>query len=161
MIAKELLALIHPAINPKYSPNLHAWIKKQFGTSTAPIVMTKPDTTGMRRVGALREINWLSGANLNDVMCNGRKAKTWAIMLSHTGATLNIDDTFWHRYIRDGRCAIDPEHDVFFIGGETRWLAVPAKGRQPERRECQWCGHHVQVKLEWTETVHKSEWVAA
>jgi hypothetical protein len=26
-------------------------------------------------------------------------------------------------------------------------------------RGCQWCGHHVQVELQWEEVVHKSEWV--
>lgn len=160
MNAKDLLPLIHPAINPKFSPNLHAWIRKQWKNTEPPIVVTNP-VDGIRYVGIMFDDGWLHGSRINAVLCSGAKEKTWAIAPGHSMLANGIDHTFWDRYILDGRCAIDPEHQQVFIGDETRWLVVPAKGNQPERRECQWCGHHVQVKLDWTETVHKSEWVAA
>lgn len=154
MTPKELLAQIDPKNGPKYSPNLHAWLKKNFSTSTAPLVISKPDSFGARRVGIMRSTNWLSGAQLHNVLCNGTKSTVWAISFDHRNLFEN-DPDFWPAYIRDGRCAIDPEHGVPFDRDETRWKT------HGNVRECQWCGHHVQVKLEWTETIHKSEWVAA
>lgn len=152
MKPQDLLPLIDPKINPKYSPNLHAWIKKQWGGLAVHLVVTNPGLFGARHIGRLEWDGWLGCSNLNSVLCNGAKETTYAISNKN-----GIDTTFFERYIRDGRCTIDPEHNMHFIGDETRWRMHP----NGSARECLWCGHHVQVKLDWTETVHKSEWVPA
>ena len=150
MKAKELLPLINPALGPKYSPNLHAWVRK-IGKRhhSLPLVVAQPQALGIRYVGLLHEDGWLSGSRLMPVLCNGPKETIWAL------GPMQIDDTFWDRYILDGRCAIDPDHTMFFVGDESRWLV------SGDVRACQWCGHHVQVELQWEEVVHKSEWVPA
>ena len=154
MTPNELLALIDPKISPKYSPNLHAWIKKRWGHLSINLVVTNPNEWGSRYIGHLDPENWLGASNLMGVLCNGAKEETFAIP-NHYG----IDETFIDRYVRDGRCAIDTGHRTGFIGDESRWVVVPAHGDQPARRECQWCRHHVQVNLGWTEVINKSEWV--
>jgi hypothetical protein len=162
MIARELLPLIDPRLGPKYSPNLHAWIRRNWKTTAHQIVATKPSGEFQKHlyIGILHDGRWISGSHLREVLGHGARAKTWAL-----NSPNEIDPTFWPRYIRDGRCAIDPDHTMHFIGDETRWKVTPAKHlhrrRTPEMREFLWCGHHVQVNLEWTETVHKSEWVSA
>lgn len=152
MRPQDLLPLIDPKINPKFSPNLHAWIKKRWSHLAINLVVTNPDEWGRRYIGHLDPENWLGCSKLNGVLCNGTKERTFAIP-NHLG----IDQTFFDRYVRDGRCAIDPEHKTFFINDQTRWKEIGSG----LTRECLWCGHHVQVKLDWTETVNKTEWVAA
>jgi hypothetical protein len=156
MSPKDLLPWINPKTSPKYSPNLYAWIIKQWGGLDANLVVTRADDWGGRWIGHLDEDGWLFCSSLMGVLGHGAKEETCAIQ-----NTTRVDIAFFERYIQDGRCAIDPNHRMEFIGSQTRWLVVPASGAKPERRECLWCGHHVQVKLDWTETVHKSEWVPA
>lgn len=151
MKALDLIPLVDPALSPKYSPNLHTWLKRNKNRYPNVDVAAHP-ADGSRRmyVGSMRSDGWLRGESLNKVLCspgNGR------IHFSVPGLKLAPD--FWDRYIRDGRCAIDPAHEVSFIGIETRWQVSGSV------RECLWCGSHVQVKLDWTETVEHSEWVAA
>ena len=154
MIARDLLPRINPKLDPRYSPNLHAWISKEWRDCPRPIVVTNDGDFGPY-IGALWGDGWMSGVQLNAVLCNGAKEKTWALQPNHHSVISGVDESFWTRYIRDGRCAIDQDHARFFIGDETRWKVTGGV------RECLWCGHHVQVKLDWTETVHKSEWVPA
>jgi len=155
MNARELLPLINPKLGPKYSPNLHAWVRKNWKDSATKIVVTRPDNEGLRYIGLLHKDFWMSGTRLNAVLCNGAKEKTWALSPEHHSLKAGIDGTFWKRYMRDGRCAIDADHTMVFIGDETRWKT------EEGTRECQWCGHHVQVLLDWTEVVHKTASVPA
>jgi hypothetical protein len=153
MIAAELLPLISPKLHPRYSPNLHAWISKHWKRTPHPIVVTNPTDYGLY-IGLMHEDGWMSGTSLNAVLCNGVKEKTWAMMPNHSGVKAGIDETFWGSYIKNGRCAIDRDHGVHFVGDQTRWKAYG------NIRECQWCSNHTQVKKEWTETVEHSAWVA-
>ncbi len=151
MIARDLLPQIDPRLGSKYSPNLHAWIRKNWKNSGLPLVVTTPRSgDGVRYIGVERADGWISGTRLTNVLCHRGASFIWANPLNG----LEVDPDFWANYIRDGRCAIDPEHQIYFSWSETRWKT------EGEVRECQWCGHHVQVRLDWTETVHKSAWVA-
>lgn len=154
--AKTLLPLIDPKISLKYSPNLHAYIRRNFKSSPRNIVVTKKDSSGFRHVGVYHDYDgWLSGARIMSVLCLGKEEQVWAIRPPH-----EIDQTFWDRYIEHGRCAMDPDHQTAFLGGDARWL-VTEGANGPERRECLWCGQHTQVMKRWTETVEKSKWVTA
>lgn len=153
MNAKDLHPLIHPAIHAKFSPNLHAWVKRQTSEGL-PLVATKPnERMGSIYVGQLDSDGWLIGSQLMGVLSKGAKEKIWAF--HPKPQRFEFDASFWQRYQLDGRCAIDPEHRLHFVGDETRWKT------NGKIRECQWCGHHVQTKLEWSEIQHKSEWVPA
>ena len=156
MTPRDLLPLINPKLHPKYSPNLYKWIRKNWFTLVTeydqPIVVTnQPD----RYIGMFFEDGWMSGVQLNRVLVNGAKERRWALHPDHQSVKSGVDAPFWERYIQDGRCAIDPEHQVGFVGDDTRWKY------DGKVRECQWCGHHVQVQLDWTEVVNHSDWVPA
>jgi hypothetical protein len=152
MTPRDLLPLINPKLHQKYSPNLYKWIRKNFSKDRQPIVVTnQPD----RYIGLLREDGYMSGARLNAVLAEGVLKTVWALHPDHHSRRAGVDETFWERYIQDGRCAIDPEHQVGFVGDDTRWKY------DGKVRECQWCGHHVQVQLDWTEVVNHSDWVPA
>lgn len=154
MIARELLPLIDPNLHPKYSPNLYKWIRKNWESTDRNIVVTK-EAERNRLIGFLDVDGWISGTQLNRVLCNGSREKAWAFTANHYNAKAGVDGTFWGRYIRDGRCAIDTDHQTHFIGGDTRWKY------DGKVRECLWCGNHVQVQLGWSETVNHSAWVPA
>jgi hypothetical protein len=147
MIAQELLPLIDPKLHPRYSPNLHAWIRKHWKNSGLSLkVTTKIDERNLYVVVSYED-GWASGASLNALLGNGTSERIWAFGPNFPGFESGFDETFWARYIRDGRCAIDEHHQTDFVGDHTRWKVSGGV------RECQWCGHHVQVKLDWTETV--------
>ncbi|MCK9394266.1 MAG: hypothetical protein M0Q44_01580 [Methylobacter sp.] len=59
---------------------------------------------------------------------------------------------FWNRYTDIGRCAIDQEHKIYFVGDDTRWRTAG------DHRECLWCGTHAQRQLRWVEPVDRSAW---
>jgi hypothetical protein len=155
MIARELLPLIDPKLNPKYSPNLYKWIRKNWSKVAQPVIVTNPGNYGARCIGLLHDDGWMSASVLMAALCNGAKEDTMALHPGHSSIKAGVDDTFWDRYIRDGRCAIDADHQTYFIGDETRWKVTG------KVRECLWCGHHVQVQLDWTEVVNHSAWVPA
>ena len=155
MITTELLKQIDPKLNPKFSPNLHDWLKQIWFHKNCEVIVTHHTPNWGRYIGSLDENAWLFGSQLNSVLCNGQKEKVRAFSPNHHMNTSGIDHDFWATYIQDGRCAIDPEHTGFFVGDNTRWKI------KNKTRECLWCGHHVQVKLDWTETVHKEQWVPA
>jgi hypothetical protein len=94
----------------------------------------------------------LIGCRMMGVLCNGAREATANYIRERN---LVEQPDFWQDYVRDGRCAIDTEHEEHFIDDTDRWVTTG------DVRACQWCGHHVQVKLSWSETVRKSEWVPA
>lgn len=51
-----------------------------------------------------------------------------------------------------GRCAIDPDHMMHFVGDDTRWLT------DNDHRECLWCRKHSQKLRHWVESVEHSAW---
>jgi hypothetical protein len=91
----------------------------------------------------------LIGARLMNVLCYGTKAESACWM--NMGSLVEVAD-FWPRYVADGRCAIDTEHEECFIGDESRWSVNGAV------RDCLWCGKARQMLVRWTETVQRQEW---
>ena len=152
MIARDLLPQIDPRLGSKYSPNLHGWIRKNWKNSGLSLVVTTPiNGDGVRYIGVEHADGRISRRPLTNELCHRGASFIWAIPLKGLAV---VDPDFWATYIRDGRCAIDPEHQIDFLDSEKRWKT------EGDVRACQWCGSHVQVKLDWTETVHKSAWVA-
>lgn len=96
---------------------------------------------------------WFHGAQLMAVLCKGRRESSKAIPYRHFGG-LTLVEHFWPEYRRIGRCAIDPAHEISFIGDDTRWSYSVAR----DQRSCLWCGECTQVLETWTETITRSAW---
>lgn len=142
------VALIAPERGTKYSPNLYRWLTSKRNKTRMSALRVYRDTEGAFWIGMLvgRE---LFGSKLIAVLCNGAREET--------AAWQGIDAVeipgFWDRYTVDGRCAIDEDHTMGFINGESRWSV------SGDARTCQWCGKHSQTLKRWTEQVQREEWV--
>lgn len=145
------LALIAPKQGQKYSPNLHAWLKHLAYSELMHVYKHADGTLYIGHVDG----TWFFGTRLVSVLCNGKKQSTFAYP-NHAKNLTEVTD-FWPRYVRDGRCAIDPEHQEYFVDDNSRWLI------EGDARHCQWCGNHSQVLLSWKEikVEQKTAWVPA
>jgi len=85
------------------------------------------------------------------VLCLGKKAGL--LCISKFERELTILPDFWAEYTRRGRCAIDTEHQIGFVGGNERYKVIDGT-----RRVCQWCGHE-QTLIKWEETIERTRWV--
>jgi hypothetical protein len=83
------------------------------------------------------------------VLCNGKKETTANWLRERE---LQALPDFWVDYIRDGRCAIDTDHNMHFLGDSERWETTG------DVRACQWCGKATQRLRHWTETVERQSW---
>lgn len=140
---------VDPRNGVRYSPNLHRWLtsrKRKHRTWTSRVYR---DADGVLWVGMLVDFGDLIGAKLYAVLCNGSQEES-ACWVNLDGLVEVAD--FWPRYVRDGRCAIDPEHARHFVGDDTRWSV------SGDTRACLWCGKAQQVLARWTETVERQEW---
>jgi hypothetical protein len=143
---------IAPAKGGKYSPNLYKWLTQRDKKHRAETskVFSAPD--GGLWIGMLDDDIFLIGCRLMTVLCSGTKAKSMAYPLKQIGPLEEVPD-FWARYLEVGRCAIDQEHTMFFVGDETRWLV------DGEKRECMWCGKAKQRRE--TYQVPRTRWIEA
>lgn len=147
---KELLIKFGPKRGDKYSPNLYRWLIKHLRhVSNIEVYAAK---YGELWIGTGPDGAWFHGVRMLSVLCNGGRAESMAYQLRQVGPMKLVDD-FWDRYLRDGRCAIDRDHGMFFIGDEARWKV---KGN---RRECLWCGNCVQRRKVYTEKVKHTVWI--
>ena len=140
---------IHPDKHPRYSPNLYKWLTargKEYRSTHSRIYR---DHDGMLYIGMMDD-GFLIGSRLGKVLCEGAKAESWCY--GQTRLMVEVTD-FWQRYVRDGRCAIDTEHNTHFVGDGSRWAI------DGDRRTCLWCGNAEQVLTRWTETVQRELWI--
>jgi hypothetical protein len=139
---------VSPDKGAKYSPNLYRWLKGQKSRAWALRVYRCTDN--ILWIGMLdgRE---LIGSKLIGVLSNGKNEPTAAWQ----GIDAVEVDGFWARYVADGRCAIDVDHSMYFLGDDTRWHTVD------QNRSCLWCGKATQTFKRWTETVQCEGWVAS
>lgn len=61
---------------------------------------------------------------------------------------------FWPRYLKVGRCAIDPKHEQGFIGDEKRYM------KDGHMRICEWCGQVQRSRIK-REVIKHVVWVNA
>lgn len=152
MIITEKNGLDLSAINPKngskFSPNLYKWLSKKSSPHRAWSSRVYKDKDGILWIGIL-EKRELIGSMLIGVLCNGTKEGTAAWQKIDA---VEIKD-FWTRYREIGRCAIDAEHSMYFIGDDSRWSI------NGDSRSCLWCGNANQVMKRWTETLARTAWV--
>lgn len=123
------LKAIHPRNGAKYSPNLHRWLAHPERRHRARTSFVYLDKDGVRWIGMIDNGD-LIGARLMDVLCNGRKAISGA----HRVLGIAEVEGFWETYMAIGRCAIDPDHDMHFVGDAGRWIQL-----SPNHKACSWC----------------------
>lgn len=145
------LRAIDPRNGEKYSPNLYVWLSKSDDKMRAWASRVYRDADGSLFVGWLCEDSpgGFAGSRMDRVIPRGCKAEIlWYPLL-----VLEEIPDFWDRYTAVGRCAIDVDHTMSFIGGENRWKQTG------DTRECQWCGAKQRLER-WTETVEREAWRA-
>lgn len=135
------VASISPHLGFKYSPNLHAFLVKH--ASQGRLARVFADKSGIDYLGFIDDTDQLIGARLSQVLSLGRKATLGSY---YTGGNWTERPSFWAEYLVDGRCAIDREHVVPYIGSDTRWRT------DGDCRSCIWCNKVTQKLRRWTET---------
>ena len=145
------LCAIDPRHGEKYSPNLYQWLAKRNDIMRRRYSRVYRDADGSLFIGWFSEDHAYEfhGARLGDVLCRGGLATLWC----WPRLVLEEVPDFWERYTAVGRCAIDVDHTMSFIGGENRWKQTG------DTRECQWCGAKQHLER-WTETVAREAWRA-
>lgn len=134
---------INPNRSPSYSKNLYHWLKVEF-SHPAPMVSVYNSQSGIPYIGFIDE-GYFIGAKLFATLTYGVKAQAYAHTPKDTkGLVLSVIDTFWDDYRRIGRCAIDPNHNVFFKDEDSRWV------QNGKHRICQWCGasQHAETRIQ-------------
>lgn len=151
---------IAPGRNVAFSPNLYEWMKKRAhfyadGTGTPQTVWRVKSNSGdgaffegSLMLGRAGDHGDFLGVRLMNVLCEGRKATSWCFpnLLSN----LEPVEDFWDRYVRVGRCAIDPDHSIHYLDDRWRQTAENA-------RTCHWCGV-VQTRRTFQELVEGEAW---
>ena len=140
---------IAPRRGNKFSPNLYKWLTDSRRPYRAIESRVYKESDGRLWIGRLdEESGAMIGERLFAVLCQGRSAisKFWM----GVGKLTEIEN-FWPEYLLKGRCAIDPKHEMHFVGDKTRWQ------QDGDSRVCLWCGQR-QTLARWTETVERQEW---
>lgn len=143
------LNAIAPARGAKYSVNLHAFLTTKRMAPRAHLQRVYRDAEGTLWLG-YKDESFIFGARLMHVLCKGARTETFAH--PRHGKSVEVAD-FWPRYAAVGRCAIDTDHSMHFIGDEHRWHV------DGETRSCLWCGKAVQRLERWVEPVERERWV--
>lgn len=146
------VSAIAPRQSAKFSPNLYRWLTARSNVRAARNSHVYSDADGALWIGEKWDDGCFSGSRLNAVLCNGPTEIRGSYERSYFVAGLVQVQTFWERYMADGRCAIDVAHTTAFIGEDSRWRV------QGDSRSCLWCGKATQTMRRWTEAVERSEW---
>ena len=162
-LVERLVSMRPPRRADKFSLNLFKFLKKHglnyweicFSpcnciTGARDVEYSEKSTIAQNLyVGFLDEDGYFMGARLSEIICNGAKTKTWAHPPKK--AFVPVPD-FWERYVEHGKCAIDPEHTLYF-----------PKNRCTENgslRVCKWCGR-VERAIVTEKTIKQKTWELA
>lgn len=156
-LGKELIPLIKAnGKSGQYSQNLLKWVRKYrdkplfvaFATEGTKVYDPGKTQSGNLYVGFHGlDDGWLHGSQLTAILCDGAKAATAAYQPKMQFQAI---PEWWGRYIKGGKCAIDPEHSLY--SDHERW-AVAEDGKS---RRCLWCGDYEQYLH--IEMVPETDW---
>jgi len=139
-----------PEKSKSYSPNLYRWLRKKGhfftdGGVLQSVFRVKPATRAAETFGSdtlligyrCRDVDEnpadkdFIGVRLMATLCQGGKADSWC----YAGIADDLEEVagFWDRYLKVGRCAIDPNHEEHFSGADRYSI-------NSEARTCLWCG---------------------
>lgn len=154
------LRSIAPPNHPKYSPNLHRWLKKNARNRKPPGIFV--GAGGVEGFDGHLFIGWLNTCGCHPDDLTG--SRLWQVLGSGGRAIVGVwvgrghfveqKPDFWGDYLRIGRCAVDPKHEHSFIGDETRFV------EEGDVRTCTWCGA-VQRRERYEVVKHRERWVDA
>jgi hypothetical protein len=146
------------SINPttkgdKFSPNLYNWMKRQNKRFAGKLLAYEEKVEaglGSIWIGFYEGTDFF-GSRLLGILCGG----TEEILVCWQGLNkmTEIKD-FWKNYLAYGRCAIDKNHKMDFIGDEKRWKI------NGKTRTCLWCKNCTQKLKKWKETkvIEHEDW---
>ena len=147
------LSAIDPKRHSRYSPNLFKWLSNPDRKNSYLFheIKVYRDSENILWIGwfdlSVRDnYNFLS-VRLISVLCDSKENWGW-----RNRENMTEIEGFWQQYEAIGRCAIDPDHNMFFVGDEHRWR------QEGDTRYCQWCSRVTQRLHTWTETVERQAW---
>jgi hypothetical protein len=153
-----------------FSPNLYRWMLKHahfFAEGGTPTGLWRlrhrrgDHAEGTLFLGYQDPANsaWFIGSRMLPVLCRGAKATPFSIAIPVDAIEFVPD--FWPRYLAVGRCAIDPEHTIGFVGDDTRFVVAGLN------RQCNWCGRAeageeitvvtTKTAVHWTPVAHQNQ----
>lgn len=133
---------ISPIKNDKYSLRLYRFVRHPRFNICRDSLKVYRDKDGCLWIGRLDDGDWFYGARLMSVLCGVSSAgRIGAFPELVKTMKLRELKTFWQRYLKVGRCALDPKHEMSFVNGAGRWK------REGQVRECQWCGQVQRMKM--------------
>jgi hypothetical protein len=151
---------IAPTHSPAYSPNLHLYLRvhgvflREGGLLDA-VYKVKPGTKAAQwfnaealLIGHIAD-NLFTGSRLMSALCDAHYADRASYPCGVDG--LELQEDFWERYLKVGRCAVDPAHAETFQGSRF--------DESDDARTCSWCGHH-QRKVLVPRIVHDTTWIS-
>ncbi len=140
--------LLDPKIHEKYSPNLFKWLKRE---PMRDHIRVFKDRQGRFWIGRVTDDDWFHGKKLYQVLCNGTKSGSAAYGYSRYKDFEEVHG-FWDDYQRLGRCAIDVDHQDYFLNSDSRFKELG------DHRSCTWCGFK-QKRVTFEKTVVREHWV--
>lgn len=127
---------IDPKLNPAFSARLHKWVKRNAREGGASLYVTDGTGPAYGRlyVGTFNVCGCcpddFTGQPLRNVL-NG--TSTLGYTFTGVAGKMRSADDVEAEYLRVGRCALDPEHEILFA--DDRWETLGE-----ELRRCRWCG---------------------
>ncbi|OPZ34092.1 MAG: hypothetical protein BWY99_02664 [Synergistetes bacterium ADurb.BinA166] len=122
----RFLKSISPKTAARFSPNLHAWIRKHSGLDVPGVFRH----AGVLYVGRITGGSNFIGSSLQRILGYGARAAPY--MYGASPVDFRPIKSFWKKYVELGRCHIDPDHRTSYV--DDRWEATT------RRRKCIWCG---------------------
>lgn len=128
----------------KFSPNLYRWVKSWLAgyacaEVTAPELMIFRSKGGALWIGRIGGEGWFFGSRLSRVLTRGSRAGNFAVTPRQVRSFKPLPG-FWRRYRRNGRCALDHQHQQYWATEDARWEV------KRNVRSCRWCGKFKQRK---------------
>ena len=145
------LEVIHPSQGEKYSPNLYAFLSSLKSRASLRYQRVFLDAAGTHWLGYYFDGDF-TGQRLSTVLCEGARVTTYSF--TNLPDLVEVEG-FWAKYAAIGRCAIDTDHAMYFVGDATRWH------EHEGHRSCQWCNQVRQVKKQHTEVKVTETWANA
>lgn len=145
---KPIWGSINPKNGPQFSPNLYKFMSQMYVSRACARVYR--DQLGTLWLGEIDD-HWFNGLRLMRAL-SGAKLREIGSYPNLAHNLVEVED-FWQRYEKIGRCAIDPEHAIGFIGDETRWQI------DGEVRHCRWCKARTEHRITWTESHDRESWI--
>lgn len=141
MKPRSLASQIDPKLDPKFSPRMFRWLRRHPDECHV-----YRDKDGVRFIGKRGPGDSLvRGARLGGVLTGRATDGCW---LGSVG--WKEEKSFWQRYLKIGRCLLDPEH--VWHEDEGRF-----EQKSPRVRVCRWCGARLRLRR-WTRKITCSRW---